>query len=113
MRLIEHWRTVLYRSAVTWVTSILTFLVGALGSSYMAIFAFLGLGFLPLMIQAVVGGFTLLVVVGGPIILARIVEQPKMNAKIEEKNIAANEPSPDPKAAERSYAAVEDYNPGS
>lgn len=84
MRLIEHWGTVLRRSAVTWVTVVLTFLVGALTPAYMAIFAFLG--FVPSpFIQIVVGGLVVTIVVGGPIILARLVEQPKLAAKLEAK----------------------------
>lgn len=84
MKFIEHWKTVLWRSAVTWVTVVLTFLVGALSPAYLAIFAFLG--FVPSpFIQIVVGGLVVTIVVGGPIILARLVEQPRMEAKIEEK----------------------------
>lgn len=90
MRLIEHWGTVLRRSATTWVTVVLTFLVGALSPAYMAIFAFLGFVSSPL-VQVVVGGLVVLIVVGGPIILARVVEQPKMTAKIEEKKQEAND----------------------
>lgn len=93
-KLIEHWGTILRRSAVTYVTGILTFLTGALGTTYLAVFAFLGIGFLPMFVQAVIGGFTLFIVVGGPIILARLVEQPKLTAKIQEKTVAANEPTP-------------------
>lgn len=81
--LIEHWGTVLRRSAVTYVTAALTFLVGALAQTYMAIFAFLA--FMPPLVGIVVGGFLVVIVVGGPIILARLVEQPALNAKLEEK----------------------------
>lgn len=84
MNLIEHWGTVLRRSATTWTTALLTFLVGALGQAYMALFAFLA--FIPSpMVQIVGGGLVALIVIGGPIILSRLVEQPKMAAKIEQK----------------------------
>ena len=84
MNLITEWRTVLQRSATTWVTAALTFLVGALAQSYMAIFAFLA--FIPsLAVQIVGGGIVVLIVIGSPIILARLVEQPKLVQKIEEK----------------------------
>lgn len=84
MKLIDQWRTVLKRSATTWVTVVLTFLVGALTPSYLAIFAFLG--FVPSpFVQIVVGGLVVVIVVGGPIILARIVDQPKLTAKVEQK----------------------------
>lgn len=87
MKLVDQWGTVLKRSAVTWTTGVLTFLVGALAQSYMALFAFLA--FIPsLMAQVVGGGIIVLIVVGGPIILARLVEQPKLAAKIEEKQNA-------------------------
>lgn len=89
MKLIEHWGTVLRRSATTWVAGVLTFLIGALAQSYMAIFAFLA--FIPsLTVQIIGGGFVVLVVIGGPIILARVVEQPKLAAKIEQKNVEKN-----------------------
>jgi hypothetical protein len=84
MRLIDEWREVLWRSATTWVTAALTFLVGALAQTYMAVFAFLA--FVPsLAAQILCGGIVMLIVVGGPIILARLVQQPRLTAKIEEK----------------------------
>lgn len=92
MRLIEHWGTVLKNSAVTWVAGILTFFVGALGQTYMAIFAFLA--FMPQGVAVLVGGLLVFIVVGGPIILARIVEQPKLTEKLEQK--ANAEPSSNP-----------------
>jgi hypothetical protein len=86
-KLIDHWKTVLRRSAVTWITAIITFLVGALGQTYLAAFAFLGFVSDPT-IQFVGAGFLAVIVIGGPIILARLVEQPALNAKLEEKNNA-------------------------
>lgn len=94
MKLIDEWRTVLLRSATTWVTVVLTFLVGALTPSYLAIFAFLG--FVPSpFIQIVVGGAVVTIVVGGPIILARITHQPRMSAKLEEKKQEASDAQPE------------------
>ena len=94
MKLIDHWRTVLGRSATTWVTVALTFLTGALSPAYMAVFAFLG--FVPSrLVQIVVGGTVVLIIVGGPIVLARLVEQPKLAAKVDAKmQEAADAPDP-------------------
>lgn len=83
MRLIAHWRTVLKRSATTWAATIIGALVGALAHTYMAAFAIIG--FLPAELQLPLAALVGVIVIGGPIILARLTEQPKLAATIEEK----------------------------
>lgn len=84
MRLIDHWRTVAWRSATSWVATGLGAVGGALANTYLA--AFMVIGFVPsprwqFPLAALLGA----IVIGGPIILARLVEQPKLNEKLEEK----------------------------
>lgn len=82
MKLIDEWRTVAWRSASNWVATILGFLTGVLSpATYMAAFAFIG--FIPspgwqLGLAGLVGA----IVIGGPVILARITAQPKLAQKI-------------------------------
>lgn len=84
MTILPAWRTVLKRSATTWTATILGFLVGALANTYLAAFAVIG--FIPSpVLQLPLAGLVGAIVIGGPIVLARIVEQPKLTAKIEEK----------------------------
>lgn len=83
MRLIEHWTTVLWRSACNWVAMVLGAIVGALAHTYIAAFAILP--FLPEALQLPLAILLGCVVIGGPIVLARLVEQPKMTAKIKDK----------------------------
>ena len=83
MRLIDDWCVVLRRSATTWVSTILGAMLGALSAHWGIFFAVVP--FLPFWLQLptamVLGAFF----VGGPIIIARLTDQPKLNAKIEEK----------------------------
>lgn len=95
MRLIDEWRTVLVRSATTWVAAmtgalvgLLAYLVGVLSPVYLAAFAVIG--FIPwpgtqLVLAVIVGA----IVIGGPQILARLTAQPKMQEKIIDKQIEA------------------------
>lgn len=77
MKLTPDWRRVLWRSATTRVTAAMTFLVGALSQTYMAGYAFLA--FLPYPpLQVAIAGLITAIVVGGPIILARLAHQPKL-----------------------------------
>ena len=86
MRFIEHWGTVARRSATSWTAAALGFLLGALGHTYMAAFAVIG--FLPAELQLPLAGLVGAIVIGGPIVLARITEQPRLAAKLEEKRDA-------------------------
>jgi len=83
MELVEEWPTVLRRAITIRLAAALTFLIGAFGQAYLAVFAFLA--FMPYPIQVGVGGLMVFIVVGCPIILARLVQQPKMQAKVEKK----------------------------
>ncbi len=80
---IAEWRTYLFGAINIRLTAILTFLVGAFGQAYLAVFAFLA--FMPYLVQIIVGGFILFVVIGCPIILSRLTAQPKLQAKVEAK----------------------------
>lgn len=86
MRLIENWWTVLLHSASTRTTALVTWLLGAIGQYYFA--GFLFIGFLPAPVQIVAAGFLTLLVFGGPIILSRLVHQPRLTEKVEEKTDA-------------------------
>ncbi len=92
MTLIAHPWTVIKRSATTWTATILGFLVGALANTYLAAFAVIG--FIPSpVLQLPLAGLVGAIVIGGPIVLARIVEQPRLTAKIEAKaEEKSNEP---------------------
>lgn len=84
MTLIDEWWTVAKRSATTWVSTALGFLVGALAQTYLAAFAVIG--FIPAPeLQLPLAGLIGAIVIGGPIILSRIVAQPTLVAKVEEK----------------------------
>lgn len=78
MNLVSHWRTVLLRSATTWVTLIVNTLV-AHAIVFLAV-----LPFAPLYLQLPLA-IVIAIVASSPTWLSRIVEQPKLNAKIEEK----------------------------
>lgn len=83
MRLIGEWRTVLFRSISNWVALILGPIVGALSTN--ALVALGVLGFLPLRFQ-IPGAMVIgLLFYTGPQILARLVHQPKLQAKVEAK----------------------------
>lgn len=82
-RLIEDWPTVLWHSATTRTTALVTYLLGAIGQYYFA--GFLFIGFLPQAAQIIAAGLLTLLVFGGPIILSRLVQQPRLAAKIEDK----------------------------
>lgn len=84
MTLIDEWPTVLWRSATSWVATILSFLIGTIGQGAMVavgLISFIPAG--PLQWGAAV--FIAFIVFGAPLIVARIVHQPKMVAKVEEK----------------------------
>ena len=83
MKLVSEWKTVFLRSATTWVTAIVGALVGALAHTYGAAFAILP--FLPSAFQLPVAAGLGVIVIGGPIVLARLTDQPKMAAKVEQK----------------------------
>lgn len=83
MRLIDEWRTVLWRSANNWVALILGPIVGALSTN--ALVALGVLGFLPVKFQIPGAMLIGLLFYTGPHILARLVAQPKLAAKVEEK----------------------------
>lgn len=82
MRLIEGWPVVLWHSATTRITALLTYLLGAIGQYYFA--GFLFIGFIPQTLQILCAGILAVLVFGGPIILSRLVQQPKMAEKVEE-----------------------------
>lgn len=87
MRLIDEWGTVIRRSATTWTATALGFLTGALANTYLAAFAVIG--FIPApWLQLPLAGLVGAIVIGGPIILSRIVAQPVMQQKVVEKTIA-------------------------
>lgn len=90
MKLIDHWGTYLRGAASNYVTIALTFLVGALTPAAVPIFAFLGLVPSPA-IQIGVGGSVIAILVGGPIVLTRLVAQPKLQAKVEAKQQEKND----------------------
>jgi len=89
IQLVDEWWTVVKRSATTYVASALGFLVGALSSTYLAAFAVIG--FIPApWLQLPLAGLVGAIVIGGPIILSRIVAQPKMTEKIAAKQEASD-----------------------
>lgn len=103
-RLITEWRTVLFRSMSNWVATIVGFLVGALANTYLAAFAVIG--FIPHpWLQLPLAGLVGAIVIGGPIVLARIVRQPVMEAKIEQKTEEKAEAKADEKIIEAYHAA--------
>lgn len=79
MKLITEWRTVLKRSATTWVTLIVN-TIAAHALVFLAV-----LPFAPLYIQLPLA-VVIALVASSPTWLARIVEQPKLQAKIEEQS---------------------------
>ncbi len=81
MRLIDEWRTVLWHSATTRTTALITYLLGAIGQYYFA--GFLFIGFLPQTFQILCAGVLAVLVFGGPIILSRLVQQPKLNERLD------------------------------
>ena len=83
MRFIEDWWTVALRSATSWVAAILGGLLGALAAHWGILFAVLP--FLPFWLQLPCAILLGVLFVGGPIVLARITDQPRMRAKIEER----------------------------
>lgn len=86
LRLVEGWPVVLWHSAVTRTTALVTYLLGAIGQYYFA--GFLFIGFIPQTLQILCAGILAVLVFGGPIILSRLVQQPKLTEKIEEKSDA-------------------------
>ena len=87
MKLITDWRTVVWRSATTWVATIIGSALGAFAAHWGIFFAIVP--FLPFPLQLPVAMALGAFFVGGPIVLARITDQPRLNAKIEEsRNVA-------------------------
>lgn len=83
MKIIAEWRTVVLRSATTWVATILGGILGAFGAQWGIAFAVLP--FLPFWLQMPLAILLGVFFVGGPIVLARITEQPKLQERIEAK----------------------------
>lgn len=82
MRLIAEWRTVVWRSAANWVTLAVN-TIAAHALVFIAV-----LPFAPLWVQLPLA-ILIAVVASSPTWLARITEQPRLNAKIEEsRNVA-------------------------
>lgn len=78
MNLISEWPTVIWRSATTWVTLAVNTLV-AHAIVFLAV-----LPFAPLFVQLPLA-ILIAIVASSPTWLSRVIEQPKMNAKVEEK----------------------------
>lgn len=83
MKLIEDWWTVACRSATSWVAAILGGLLGAVAAHWGVLFAVVP--FLPFWLQLPAAIVLGVLFVGGPIVLARITNQPRMQAKIAER----------------------------
>lgn len=84
LRLVDEWRTVLWHSATTRTTALVTYLLGAVGQYYVA--GFLAIPYIPQSLQPPAAGILIALIVGGPIIISRLVVQPKLQAKIEERS---------------------------
>lgn len=87
MRLISEWRVVIWRSATSWVATILGALLGTFAAHWGIMFAVVP--FLPFYLQLPVAASLGVFFVGGPVILARITEQPKMAEKVKEASDVA------------------------
>lgn len=83
LELIEGWKDVVLRSATSWVATALGALLGAFGAHWGIMFAILP--FLPFWLQMPLAIVLGIFFVGGPIVLARITAQPKLEARIESK----------------------------
>ena len=88
MTFIAEWRDVLWRSATSWVAMILGGILGALAAHWGILFAIIP--FLPFWLQLPVAIGLGVLFVGGPIVLARITDQPKLNARIAVKKGASD-----------------------
>ena len=88
MRFIDDWCDVLWRSATSWVAMILGGILGALAAHWGILFAIIP--FLPFWLQLPVAIGLGVLFVGGPIVLARITDQPKLNARIAAKKEASD-----------------------
>ncbi len=81
MQLVENWRTIIWRSATSWVATILSFLIGTLGQGAMVALGLIG--FIPAgPLQWGAAVFIAFIAFGAPLIVARIVHQPKMAEKV-------------------------------
>jgi Sec-independent protein secretion pathway component TatC len=81
MRFVTEWPTVLWRAASNWVTLIVNTVIAH------ALVFFAILPFAPFYLQLPLALFIALVA-SSPTWLARVIEQPKMAAKVEEKQEA-------------------------
>ena len=84
LKLIEGWKDVLLRSATSWVATALGALLGAFGAQWGIMFAVLP--FLPFWLQMPLAIVLGVFFVGGPIVLARITDQPKLEQRIKAKS---------------------------
>lgn len=85
MRLIEGYATVAWRSATTWVTYGLQVVCTTVAVHWMV---FMGvLPFLPLWFQLPLA-LLIAAVTTAPTIIARVTQQPKLNEKLESRNVA-------------------------
>lgn len=83
MRLIAEWREILWRSATTWVATAIGALVGTVGAHWGLLLGVLP--FMPFYLQLPLAIAVGIVTIAGPVVLARITDQPKLNVKIEER----------------------------
>lgn len=81
MKLIDNWWTVLTRSAANWVTLIVN-TIAAHALIFMAV-----LPFAPLWVQLPLA-ILIALVASSPTWLARVIDQPKLNEKLQEKRDA-------------------------
>lgn len=86
MRLIEDWWTVLWNSATSWVSTFVGGIVGVVVGHWAVILGVLP--FMPIWVQLPLSILTGVIVIAGPTLVARITDQPKMQAKIKAKKSA-------------------------
>ena len=83
MKLIEDWPLILWRSATTWVAAAIGAVVGVVGAHWALLLGVLP--FLPFWLQLPLAIAVGVITIAGPVVVARITEQPRLNAKIEER----------------------------
>ena len=86
MRLIEDWWTVLWNSATSWVSTFVGGILGVVVGHWEVILGVLP--FMPIWVQLPLSILTGVIVIAGPTLVARITDQPKMQAKIKAKKSA-------------------------
>jgi hypothetical protein len=86
LELVEHWPTVLWRSATTRTAALTGLIVGVVGTHYLVLLGILPFlpPYLQLPLALLIGGFVV-----GPTVASRLFKQPKMQAKIAEKTDAS------------------------